>query len=261
MFKKPFYEVEIKTTGCTIELSVNDCYSFSNNQPGGLGVDWPINEFILESGIQYIKFKVLPFDTKPIIKLANIQLNIYEREVNGDIIPRVLVHSYNSESIFSDKELYYYENEFAFTATVPYKMNGWKTSVNLRKESDEYLFQELFKWNKKLFQIFKTMDSKEYLNITQERYQDIVISNYFTEQEKHQTIQSVFAGVSSEINFMPANYYKLCFYGDGKLVGLKSLKYPPGFFYEAIDRHKGNDFYESMLFHKKNSKSDLSIIR
>ncbi|MDO6811226.1 hypothetical protein Q4603_21595 [Zobellia galactanivorans] len=41
--KHPFYEFEIISSGCAVELLVNDMPCFQNYLKGGITVDWPVN--------------------------------------------------------------------------------------------------------------------------------------------------------------------------------------------------------------------------
>ncbi|MFD2908231.1 hypothetical protein ACFSX9_05735 [Flavobacterium ardleyense] len=59
---RPLYNLEIKAFHCSVELWLNDIIIFSHfSENGSVWIDWPINQFILEAGIQHYEVRIIPY--------------------------------------------------------------------------------------------------------------------------------------------------------------------------------------------------------
>lgn len=78
MYKNPFYIAELQASNCQVELLVNDLPCFNQYSDGGVGVDWPLNEYILNSGKQFYTIKANCFDNESKIRPnASISLKLH----------------------------------------------------------------------------------------------------------------------------------------------------------------------------------------
>ncbi|WP_026449527.1 hypothetical protein [Aequorivita capsosiphonis] len=153
----PFYEVEIKTSGCVIEILINDIPSFSNYKEGGMAVDWPINECILKSGVQLFSINAKKYpDEEKFKEKATISFKVFVRDafkstVRNELyeeVPRILVFEIPLID-FKGKEVQKYTYSGNFRATVPYIIDSWKDSVSFVNDDKENLLSELYSWYNK----------------------------------------------------------------------------------------------------------------
>ncbi len=261
MFKEPYYEAEIKTSGCAVELYINGILSFNNFERGGMAVDWPINEFILESGEQNFTLKLYPYDDDNfILEKATAELNIFVREAYLEKVPREIV-SENKVPLFTEKNVPFYELSNIFMAKVPYKVEGWKNSLDLSKEKPKELVNELQEIGDKLHKIFSTINYDEYYQFNKARLEEFSIVNYYSEEQKNINKRMVFQGTNMYIKPFDISEHKLVIYAEGRLVSLQAQGQPPGFKFEPINKKEHDGFIVMALFHRKDKNGPLILIR
>ncbi len=256
----PFYEAEIKTSGCAIELLVNGVPSFSNYKEGGMAVDWPINEMILKSGRQLFSFVVRRSDGEEHINdNAMIDFKIFVRDAFYNEEPRQLLFELPEKS-FKGKNLDKYSFNHFFDAIVPYELEGWKNSTNIVNEDKKKLLNELIDWNDKFLNIFKNKKEEEYLKITNTRFEELSRAFYLDNDSKKMNKSRMFSSIHSSVKKIPLKEYELSFFGNGKLVGVRLPKESYGFKFESLEKEKP-DFTELALFHRPKEGELLEVIR
>ncbi|OOV20090.1 hypothetical protein [Flavobacterium sp. LM4] len=257
---EPFYEMEIKTSGCLIEILINDFPVFSNYENGGMAVDWPLNDAILKSDTYYFKITVLPIETgKNILKQATVDIKIFVKEANKQFLGRKQI--YEMQTIdFKNKDLpiYYYQDKFI--VEVPYENKGWSKSIDLSREKEESLFQQLTIEIENIKNLLKSKNIKHYKDVYKDRLNEHNTSFYLTQTEIIDNEDSFFYGLPENFRSIDIKNYKLVFYGNNRLVGLKSIGQPAGFVYES-DNKDEYGFTEMILFHRKEEGTPLIVIR
>ncbi len=258
--EEPFYEMEIKTSGCFIEIKINDVFSFSNYDLGGMSVDWPINGNILESGEQQFEITVLPVEKgKAILKQATIEIKIFVKEANKQYLGRESI--YEMEAVkFEDKLLPVYVIKKIFKAEVSYKNIGWVNSVDLSKENEDDLKKELWTNIKIIEKLLKGKSIISYKEYYGDRILEHNKSFYLTDAEIIENENSFFSGLPDVFESIPINMYQLVYYGNNKLVGFKSIKEPLGFVFKPVNPEEYG-FTEMVLFHKRTPNTKLIPIR
>ena len=260
IINKPFYEAEIKTSGCAVELLINDVLCFSHYEEGGMAVDWPINEFILESGRQLFSIRAICYKGEEKINdNALLSLKIFVRDAFFNEAPRQLVFELPFIN-FKEKTAQHYTYGLFFEAKVPYKLEGWKNSRSLVQEDTDKLLRELSVWYNRFFEIFINEDETEYLKITKNRFDELSEVFYLDKASKESNKSRMFSSIHSSVKKVSFNKYRLHFYGNGKLVGLKLPKEPCGFKFQSLVKGKPS-FTELVLFHRKKENGLLEIIR
>lgn len=258
--KEPFYELEIKTANCFIEILVNDLPIFSNYENGGMAVDYPINDTILESGKQSMEVRILSAkEQENISKYANVEIKVFVKEANREASGRNLVFEIPLID-FKDKNLPIFKNVYSFSANVPYKNVGWQNSIDLKDFDKNILIKELEDKLKKIQLIYNSKEEIEYVQVFRERTDEHNKSFFLTKTEMEENKKSIFYGLPEKIESIDINLYKLVFYGNNKLVSLQTYKQPPGFVFESLNKDEYG-FTEMVLFHKKNKESLLEVIR
>ncbi|AZI34329.1 hypothetical protein [Kaistella carnis] len=258
--REPFYELEIKTANCFIEILINDFPVFSNFQDGGMAVDYPINDAILHSGKHVITVKISsPKKGERISIFANCELKVFVKEANLEASGRNLVHAFPAFN-FKENNLPMFVQNSAFQAEVPYINLGWAKSLDLTKIEEKQLLAELNENLSKITEIYNTRNENEYLALFDERTKEHIKSFYLTKEEIKDNNESIFYGLPKKIESIDSSNYKLVFFGEGKMVSLQAKKQSPGFVFESVNKDEYG-FTEMVLFHKKNSGSQLEIIR
>lgn len=258
--KEPFYELEIKTANCNIEILINNIPIFSYYENGSIAVDYPINDAILNSGKQSIEVKILSAtEQENIFKYAICELKIFVKEANIEASGRSLVYEIPVID-FKEKKLPIYKNVDSFVANVPYKNVGWENSIDLKKIDENLLIKELEDRLQKIISIYNSRNQKEYEQFFIDRNIEHNRSFYLTFDEIKENKESIFYGLPEKIESINKSLYKLVFYGSDKLVSLQAKDQPPGFVFESINKDEYG-FTEMVLFHKKDIYSSLEVIR
>jgi hypothetical protein len=258
--KEPFYQLELKTSGCFIELYINDVLFFNSYELGALAIDLPINNFILESGKQKFTFTVLPLETgKNIIHQATVEINISVKEANISYPEKLNVYATKTPS-FEDKDLPVFAFSDFFEAKIPYKLTGWKNSLSLKEESKSDILKALEMEQNKIIKILQAKDAKAYKAYHIDRLNDQNKSFYNTQNEIKENEDSFFVGIPEKFKPIDFNEYHLEFYADNKLVAVRKIKDSPGFVFVS-ENEKEYGFTEMAIYHRKTKDAPFTIIR
>lgn len=265
MYKNPFYIAELQASNCQVELLVNDLPCFNQYNDGGVGVDWPINEYILNSGKQFYTIKANCFDNESKIRPnASISLKITLRNAFDFSVPKKVVKEHVQIN-FNEKDTGIFESGGFFDAQVPYSLLGWKDSFdfsdyihgdNVVKKA---IIAELKEYYEVFYQILKKRDINQYNSINSQRFEEITTAFYLTDDEKNERKQSILSTSRQDILKIDFSEYSLHFYGNkNQVVGVKLTNQPCGFVFENAE---GMIITELALFHRLKSKDKLSLIR
>ncbi|PIF46913.1 hypothetical protein CLU96_3959 [Chryseobacterium sp. 52] len=127
------------------------------------------------------------------------------------------------------------ENRFEETKTfklsnVPYTIDGWKSSQDLRNFDAKILEAKVLEAYKMIQAAFKAKDMDKIAQFSYNKIKDQAVSQYFDKDEVQEGWEELTSIAKAEsLEFMPLDHYELVFYGDGRLVGLKSIKKDKGF--------------------------------
>lgn len=256
----PIYYLEIKAFHCYVELWLNDIIVFAHYEKNGsIWVDWPINQFILESGVQSYEVRLLPYEGESgLSQQAEAEFGVHAIEaVTED--ERIEIIEKSSIDIKNRDTLPLFVQKGSFSVTVPYKNDGWKNSISLMDEDKNKLLSEVLAWNQKLLTIYKTSNISEYNKIYYQRE---------AEYAKAYTIpfvqssQNIFHSKFKDLKSLPDHIYQLGIFGNGKLVSVQLPKELPGFTYQPITVNEESLGVSLLLFfHRKSEGEALEIIR
>lgn len=258
--KEPFYELEIKTGNCIVEVLINDLPIFSNYETGGMAVDYPVNDAILKSGNQNLEIKIFPTTVGTVIsKYAQCELNVYVKEANKAASGRNLINKISMID-FKEKNLPTFIHKQSFIADVPYTNEGWLNLIDLKKIDEDIIKKELISILHQLSSIYNSKNEMEYKKIFQKRTSEHNKSFFLTQEEIKDNEDSIFHGIPEKIESIDLGLYKLVFYGNNKLVSLQTHNQPPGFVFESINKDEYG-FTELVSFGKETKNSPLIVIR
>lgn len=256
----PIYYLEIKAFHCYVELWLNDIIVFAHYEKNGsVWVDWPVNQFILESGIQSYEVRLLPYvgETK-LSEHVQVEFGIHAIEAITED-ERIEVIEKAPVDIQNNNNLPLFVKKGNFLANVLYKNDGWKNSVSFVNEDKKKLLNEVLAWNQKLLNVYKTSDILEYNRIYLQRE---------TEYAKAYNIpfvqnsQNIFHSKFKDLESLENNLYQIGIYGNGKLVSIKLFQELPGFTYQPITKDEESLGISLLLFfHRKTEGEALEVIR
>ena len=236
---EPIYEVYFEFGYCYIELYINDILAYKNYGEGGGSSSFTINPYLLNFSNQTIK------------------LRMYAREEFGEFLNNSAVKlgigSYDNQNKFSIEKqqsnlfIYqtpedengffkyagkeYFEQTVTFTLPeVPYKIEGWKDSQDLRNFDKKLLEQKVLQAYQMIQKSFKERDLDKIAQFSYNKMKDQAIAQYFDEEEVQEGWEELISIAGADnLEFYPLENYELVFYGEGRLVGLKSKKKDKGF--------------------------------
>lgn len=255
---KLIYELSIDARGCYYEIYINEVPVYFHYNIGATAFRLPINGFIVKSGEQKISLKMLSVDNgNPFPVGAEISLTIDEYPTR-QARDRKTVFSYKTKP-FDEKNTGVFSDERSFVSNVPYELTDWRQGVDLAKENSDSLRQEIEKKYIEYTEVFKNADLGKYKELTKLRQENIFTSMYYTEEQKKQAEKSYVSGIeNNKVKLYPLEKYKLVFYGNGKLVGLRKKDDAPGIFIDNEDEKEA--FMEYILFYRRTNNSPLEII-
>ncbi|WP_444647573.1 hypothetical protein [Flavobacterium columnare] len=265
MYKNPFYLAKIQIRNCQAELLINDVPCFDSYKEGGTAVDWPINEYILNSGRQFYTINANCFENEnKISKYASIDFKITVRDAFDFSIPKQIIKQHLKIS-FEEKDIQMYSTGGFFEAQIPYTLEGWTNSfsfsdyVNGNNTIKQKLFNELEEYYELFHQIIKNRDTNKYNLINSQRFEEITTAFYLTKEEKESRKNTILNSSKQDVHKIDFSNYSLKFYGNkNQLVGIKIKDQPCGFVFE---NQEGMIITELALFHQKNNENKLSLIR
>lgn len=255
---KLIYELSIDARGCYYEIYINEVPVYFHYNIGATAFRLPINSFIIRNGEQKISLKMLSVNEgKPFPQGAEVSLTIDEYP-KGQGRERKTVFFYKTKP-FDEKNTGIFSDERSFVSNVPYELTDWRQGVDLAKENSDSLRQEIEKKYIEYTEVFKNADLGKYKELTKLRQENIFTSMYYTEEQKKQAEKSYVSGIeNNKVKLYPLEKYKLVFYGNGKLVGLRKRDDAPGIFIDNEDEKEA--FMEYILFYKENENSSLEIV-
>ena len=262
----PRYSVRIKNYECAYEIYVNDMLITSRFETGtGMGIV-PFPQYILKSGNQRLKVKVLPVykssevEGIAIGKDAVLNIDIFHEEFGKFKETSVLKFVLPEKA----QQLPYYELDTVFEAKVPYVLDGWSKGADLSKEDPKKLEQEVLEVYKRFKKAFEQKDVATIATMIYNREKEIAQAFFFVsgkEGSYDNGWETLEKETNSVKNIKPLENYKMRFFGDGKMVSLlrtdgKFLDYP-AFMGETDDSF---EFY-GLYLHRPSPGAPLEPIR
>jgi len=262
MIQNPYYIAEITSSRCSVEFLLNGIPNYNHfeeeNTASTATIEWPINPFIIENGLQHFEIKVMPLkNSSSILPKAFVRVKIYKTEAIQEYIPHELV-SEEIEVTFTDKKnLPFYIIKDIFQAELPFNFTGWKNSVDLSKENKDELYQEIIKWNEEIASIYQTSNQEKYYTAFKSRDMELNKSLYLPQSKSFS-----FHPQDKYILPLPNKLYKLELYADGKLASVRIPYELPGFRYDPkVKNEDSMGFSLNVYFHRREIGLPLEIIR
>ncbi|MFG4000859.1 hypothetical protein ACGI8V_01730 [Flavobacterium aquidurense] len=232
---EPMYQLLITSNWCSSEILINDMLVYKNFREPLDGPTVDINNYIFKSGVQTVTVRMYPvgkykdenFDTFIAETGMSIIVNEYDEKTEKDKEIAIYkspikkeLNEYNQSQFVAVGKIYY-EANFTFNATIPYKVDGFDNAQDLRELNKEALEKKLLIEYNKVKDIYQ---SKEYDNIARISY-DNLKNQFVSEYQDRKYIDDVWTMLMDAyklptFEMQPIENYKVVFLADGKLVAL-----------------------------------------
>ena len=235
---EPQYVMHYFNGVCNFEIYINDFKVVKSFNNESFKTSERINPFLLSKNNQ-LKIILYPRDRVNKLNLQaglDLKVNSYENTDRFSIEKQqsnlFIYQTPEDENVFfkyAGKE--YFEQTAAFTLPdVPYKIEGWKDSQDLRNFDKKLLEQKVLQAYQMIRKSFKERDLDKIAQFSYNKMKDQAIAQYFDEEEVQEGWEKLISIAGTDnLEFFPLENYELVFYGEGRLVGLKSKKKDKGF--------------------------------
>ena len=235
---EPQYVMHYFNGVCNFEIYINDFKVVKSFNNESFKTSKRINPFLLSKNNQ-LKIILYPRDSVNKLNLQaglDLKVNSYENtdrfsieKQQSNLFIYQTPEDENGFFKYAGKE--YFEQTVAFTLPeVPYKIEGWKDSQDLRNFDKKLLEQKVLQAYQMIQKSFKERDLDKIAQFSYNKMKDQAIAQYFDEEEVQEGWEELISIAGADnLEFFPLENYELVFYGEGRLVGLKSKKKDKGF--------------------------------
>ena len=235
---EPQYVIHYFNGVCNFEIYINDFKVVKSFNNESFKTSERINPFLLSKNNQ-LKIILYPRDSVNKLNLQaglDLKVNSYENtdrfsieKQQSNLFIYQTPEDENGFFKYAGKE--YFEQTVAFTLPdVPYKIEGWKDSQDLRNFDKKLLEQKVLQAYQMIQKSFKERDLDKIAQFSYNKMKDQAIAQYFDEEEVQEGWEELISIAGADnLEFFPLENYELVFYGEGRLVGLKSKKKDKGF--------------------------------
>ena len=235
---EPQYVMHYFNGVCNFEIYINDFKVVKSFNNESFKTSERINPFLLSKNNQ-LKIILYPRDSVNKLNLQaglDLKVNSYENtdrfsieKQQSNLFIYQTPEDENGFFKYTGKE--YFEQTVAFTLPdVPYKIEGWKDSQDLRNFDKKLLEQKVLQAYQMIQKSFKERDLDKIAQFSYNKMKDQAIAQYFDEEEVQEGWEELISIAGADnLEFFSLENYELVFYGEGRLVGLKSKKKDKGF--------------------------------
>ena len=266
--KKNSYRIYTRLNECQAELYVDDVLAFSFmgeiTTTGRTAVDVLINPFLLKSGKHSICLKMYPQHGKSTLsqdsygEIRNYFMNVENYDQETDLFT---LETPNGDKT-NLKNLPYFELKSELIVELPFKIEGWSNSVNLKEEMENKIDvkKQLLESYDNLRQIIKKRDTEEFTKLIQEREDILGIAFYSSAKDKINDLQemlNIIKNPNYELQPYPQNPV-LVIHANGKLASFLTVDREG--IIELINHKDENTITFDFKFHKKSKNGKFTII-
>ncbi|CAM4221058.1 hypothetical protein SAMN06265348_107309 [Pedobacter westerhofensis] len=275
--QKISYRAGIEIGACNFELFINDVpvAQYFEDVNGTFNTSSPINDVILKSGKQTFKLILYPgFKngvpikalSESIIAKITVEGLKYEGEgVKTIVSPFTIFELPTQARPFTEagKQTAVYEG--TFDAHVPYELEGWSKSRDLRKEDPDVLLKEVLTAYQHFINVVKNKDEDQLSKLIYKKEKNYAQA-LFLDKEGTENQWATYLKTLHDptLVMQPIEHYKMKFYGNGRLVALERTDYPnigePALraIFKKDDRSKLRYFFYEL--HKPEGSNTLELI-
>lgn len=231
---KPVYYVEYSSSGCLVDIRINDSSVQKDYNPGVVGgAVITANTAILKSGKQKVTVRLIPYrDETLITEKEPFTLRIGYKDLiepSGDEGRPWHWVMEMPPIVMPEEGLPYYEWSGEFEVKVPYQVVGWSDCIDLREIPD--IEQRVVAKFNEFRQLLIDGKYDELKRLQYSKNYELAVMLYEDENDiEKDHMRNVADGESQDKSgYQPIEDYNLVFYADGRLVTLE--KYDKEFKY------------------------------
>ena len=228
---EPVYQIEFTINHCYAEILVNDILIYKSYEEEGESTTESINYSILSKGDQRITIKMYATEqNKKFINNSGVDVEIgsYDNKIKySDKGKDIFQYSTkkDKDGIFIATGKTFYEETVTFNLSdVPYHNIGWSESQDLRRMNSAELEKKVIGYYQEMQNAIKNKDLDKIARMSYNKLRDQFVSEYATREDIQEAWDEIVEVVNMDKELFPLDDYEMVFYGDGKLVGLRSKK-------------------------------------
>lgn len=256
--KQIYYELDCSALMCFFQIKINDVEVFSFNVDDQSSMDIPINNGILQSGMQEIEVKVFPLSgTKTLHKDAYLRYKLIEFDVSsGDF--KFISQLENQQTTPVQKGVPFTMHKSKFQSNVTYKLDAWQKSINLKDLKIDIKEKLILEYNK----IIKDLNSgtyEKFIEKYKKREKNAAIAMYLNESEAKNRLSKLTNDFKSGFKAIPISKDVIVEYSAyGKLASLKRID---GMSALYLENSKTNEeLVLPITFHIPEGKTEFEVI-
>lgn len=267
-FKHPYYYV-YPTINSGGVVYVNDVPVMSNigekSKTGMISGQMPINHVLLQSGKYDVVGKMFPRSGEKAITEKEsfmIDLEMFDaglnwKETDHEFSPSIETPWHGlSENI----EYPAFEIATKIEVELPFVLDGWQNSVDLREVKD--IWQTTILYFRKLHEILSDHDAQKFLELSAEKEKLQATAFYYDEAKRAGIKQSIIGLFAENLEIMPLeeSELKLEFWGYGRLVTLARIDGSAALQFLSPDPENQSNVELEVKLHMKKENEELCII-
>jgi hypothetical protein len=253
---QPYYYIDFSASECFFEIRINDVPALCFDMDKQVSTAMPVNHLILEPGKQMVEIIILPnlgnikFDKNAYFK-ASLQL----RDVLNkfELINEKQLYSFEAEN----SELPAVNHKDSFIADVPFKINSWQFSQNLKDIDD---IRELV--DNTYRNIENTIANKQFaqlINMLKKREDNIGKAMYLSEIAKNKRMAGLLEDFENGFIIEPTTPKDILnFCGYGKLAYLRKQTGESAL--KLVNKQTEEEMNIEIMLHLEKGATELSII-
>ncbi len=214
-FKEPYYIIDYQASKCNFEFFVNEIPVLKHFNGGEFKSQYPINQFVLSTGKQSLRIKILPEDFNKFDTNSQLKFKIFCFDAAiPDQPDHFEVLSYESPKVYQNNLPILDKIDF-FSAKVPYSVSGWKNATKIENEKTNLILEEY----KQIFDLFREKDVEKLYKKMKLKYDEIDTSMYVSGQNNKLDLQNLLQQLHDEgfvLQEFPKN--SLVYYYDDNLM-------------------------------------------
>lgn len=261
------YKINANIKDCLYNIYVDDILinnGIANEQNHGIvSIDASINHVLLKSGKHNIKMEMFPIPgEKALGEYTYGDLKIWYWNVDRNEDDGISVLSMRTPENNFVKLLPYFELKSDINLVIPFSIEGWTNSLNLKEEMENgnNLKQEIQSAYDNIYNIIENRDAHGFSKLIKEREELLGIAFYSTSQERKDNLNEfleIIGNPDYELQPYPQKA-ELRFFASGKLVTLSSPLRESVI--ELINKKTEKIISLDFYFHRKKKGSKLEVI-
>ena len=271
----PLYEVEFSSDACGYEVLINGVpvhryllFGSANEQR------IQINDHILADGKQEIIIRLFPPQlsdrswAKTLVDQSKFNIKVFHHASDNATEDHKQVFEFSTSNKpgtekFLGSGQKVFEFKGSFDAEVPYRLEGWQNSKDLRREDQDELLKEAVAAYNNFRNVLIKKDVNTYAALMYDKEMELAKAFYWhTQKDSKERWEQMSATVLEKREILPLKDFRMVLYAGGKVLALQPTSEMYRDYLSAIQAQtEEDDIQVSFLLHKKIGSNQLTPIR